>query len=169
MMRLSRWIGWARPPLQGAVELCLPSELGYEKLAMDTVATVARRMGFDGDRIDALRSAIAEAVTNAIEHGNRGVKDALVRVQILPAADRLTIAIRDQGAHRLPKERITRVPNLSRAMDGSDEGWGIWLMRQLVDEVEWTASPSGGNEVRLVVYTRTGEERSGGGAHGVSG
>lgn len=168
MMRLSR-VGRVRPQLQGAVELRLPSQLGYEKLAMDTVTTVAGRMGLSADRINALRSATAEAVTNAIEHGNRGIKDALVRVQIRPAVDRLIITVRDQGATRLSYERTQRVPSLGRALDGSDEGWGMWLMRQLVDEVEWAASPSGGNEVRLVIYTRTGEERSGGGAHGVSG
>jgi serine/threonine-protein kinase RsbW len=168
MMRVNR-IGRVRPHLHGGVELRLPSQLGYEKVAMDTVATVAGRMGFAEERVAALRSAIAEAVTNAIEHGNRGAKDALVRVQIIPDSDRLTVIVRDQGGNRLAPGRVLKEPSLLRAMDGSDEGWGMWLIRQLVDEATWSASPRGGNEVRLVLYTRTGTERPGGGVHGVSG
>ncbi len=168
MMRLSRIVR-VRSHLQGGVELRLPSQLGYEKVAMDTVETVARRMGFVDERVAALCTAIGEAITNAVEHGNRGRKDALVRVQILPGSDRLTIIVRDQGSRRLSPGRVLKEPNLLRAMDGSDEGWGMWMIRQLVDEAAWSVSPSGGNEVRLVLYTWTGADRPGGGAHGVSG
>jgi serine/threonine-protein kinase RsbW len=168
MMRLSR-AGRVRPQLKDGFELRLPSQLGYEKVAMDTVATAASRMNFAAERISSLRSAIAEAVTNAIEHGNYGIKNALVCVQIVPSSDRLTVVIRDQGGRRLPLERTHAVPSLTRAMSGSDEGWGMWLIRQLVDEAEWRVSPSGGNEVRLVLYTRPASDGPGGGGHGVSG
>ena len=53
------------------MKICLPSELGYEKFAMLAVATVAKQMGFEAKRIDDLKTAVAEAVTNAIEHGNQ--------------------------------------------------------------------------------------------------
>ena len=54
-------------PVERIIELRLPSRLGYEKVAMDTASSLARRMGFGGDRVEALRTAIAEAVTNAID------------------------------------------------------------------------------------------------------
>jgi serine/threonine-protein kinase RsbW len=151
MMRLSR-VGRVRPKQQDAIELRLPNQLGYEKVAMDTVATVAGRMGFGHERICNLRTAIAEAVTNAIEHGNRGIKNALVHIQITPRADSLTITVRDEGGSRLNRELVRHEPDLRRAMDGSEEGWGLWLIRQLVDEAEWAVAPGGGNEVRLVLY-----------------
>ena len=53
------------------VEVRLPSRLGYEKVAMSTAASVAKLMGFREDRIEDLKTAIAEACINAIEHGNR--------------------------------------------------------------------------------------------------
>ena len=53
-------------PVERVVELHLPSRLGYEKVAMDAAASLARRMGFSADRVDALRTALAEAITNAI-------------------------------------------------------------------------------------------------------
>src|SRR5436853_6376725 len=53
------------------IELRLPSRLGYEKVAMDTASSLARRMAFDSARIEALGTAVSDAVTNAIEHGNQ--------------------------------------------------------------------------------------------------
>src|SRR5215831_16742996 len=56
---------------RSSIELRLPSRLGFEKVAMNTAASVARLMGFADDRIEDLKTAIAEACINAMEHGNR--------------------------------------------------------------------------------------------------
>ncbi len=53
------------------VEVRLPSRLGYEKVAMSTAAAVAKLMGFREDRVEDLKTAVAEACINAMEHGNR--------------------------------------------------------------------------------------------------
>ena len=53
------------------VEVRLPSRMGYEKVAMSTASAVAKLMGFREDRIEDLKTAVAEACINAIEHGNR--------------------------------------------------------------------------------------------------
>ena len=53
-----------------SVEVRLPSQLGYEKVAMSTAAAVAKLMGFREDRVEDLKTAVAEACINAIEHGN---------------------------------------------------------------------------------------------------
>ena len=55
---------------------------------MDTASSLARRMGFGGDRVEALRTAIAEAVTNAIEHGNE--HDSDMRVLVMLTAGRMS-------------------------------------------------------------------------------
>ena len=47
------------------------SRMGYEKVAMSTARPVAKLMGFPEDRIEDLKTAVAEACINAIEHGNR--------------------------------------------------------------------------------------------------
>ena len=41
--------------------LSLPSKLGHEKVAMSTAASVAKLMGFSEDRIEDLKTAVAEA------------------------------------------------------------------------------------------------------------
>ena len=52
-------------------QLHLPSTLGCEKVAMDFAASVAKSMNFPADRVEDLKTAVAEACTNAIEHGNK--------------------------------------------------------------------------------------------------
>jgi len=56
---------------QTTVEVRLPSRMGFEKVAMSTASAVAKLMGFPEDRVEDLKTAVAEACINAIEHGNR--------------------------------------------------------------------------------------------------
>ena len=66
------------------VELRVPSRMGYEKVAMGTAASVAKLMGFPDDRIEDLKTAIAEACLNAIEHGNQLNENLCVGVTLGP-------------------------------------------------------------------------------------
>jgi serine/threonine-protein kinase RsbW len=135
------------------IELRLPSHLGYEKVAMDAAAALASRMGFARERVEALRTAVSEAVTNAIEHGNQ--KNIAVQVAVLLKARRgeLMVSVADQGLQVLNSERTLVQPNIQDALDGSQRGgWGIWLIRELVDEVEFRTAPSGGNQVCMMIY-----------------
>ena len=56
--------------IRHTVELKIPSELGYEKVAMAAAGSVAKKMGFTADRVDDLKTAVSEACINAIEHGH---------------------------------------------------------------------------------------------------
>ena len=101
------------------IELHLPSELGWERTAMDVAESVARRMGFPPDRVEDIKTAVSEATTNAIEHGN--ALDASQRVQIvlIPEGESLEIEVLDgvDGAAS---------GQLACLMDGElVVGWGI--------------------------------------------
>lgn len=135
------------------IELRLPSRLGYEKVAMDTASSLAQRMGFGTDRVDALRTAVSEAVTNAIEHGNQENIAMKVVVLLLARGDELIVSVADQGLRVLSEERTKWAPKIEDAIAGPERGgWGIWLIKELVDEVEFTTAPSGGNQVRMVIH-----------------
>lgn len=133
------------------IELRLPSRLGYEKVAMDTVALVAERLGFTDEQIQGLRTAVSEAVTNAIEHGNHGLRNAEVHVIMTVSSNTLVICVRDQNFHQFDRNYGRERPDINRALSGEDVGWGMWLIRQFVDDVVWTAAPNGGNEVRMML------------------
>jgi serine/threonine-protein kinase RsbW len=140
-------------PPERVIELRLPSRLGYEKIAMDAATSLARRMGFHEDRVNALRTALAEAVTNAIEHGNEQDSAMKVLVMLTVRPDELVVSVADQGRKQLDQSKTSPKPSIEESFTKVDKGgWGIWLIRELVDEVEFTTDPGGGNQVRMVIH-----------------
>src|ERR1700721_3842717 len=81
-----------------AVEVKLPSRLGFEKVAMGTAASVAKLMGFPDDRIEDLKTALAEACINAIEHGNRLDGNLCVGVILSASDEALEVKVMDTGS-----------------------------------------------------------------------
>jgi len=63
------------------IELHIPSVLGFERVAMETAASVAKKIGFTEDRIEDLKTAVSEACLNAIEHGNKKWKNQCMGLQ----------------------------------------------------------------------------------------
>ncbi|MGC2209021.1 MAG: ATP-binding protein [Candidatus Korobacteraceae bacterium] len=132
------------------VQVSLPSELGYEKVAMSTAASVAKLMGFSEDRIDDLKTAVAEACINAIEHGNELNSDLSVGVMLSTSDDQLEVRVLDEGAGlnaAAPK------PDIDLKVSGEQDprGLGMFLIQSLVDEAEWYKGPPGKSYVRLVI------------------
>src|ERR1700761_5491674 len=80
-----------------SVEVRLPSELGFEKVAMSTAAGMAALMGFSQDRIEDLKTAVAEACINAMEHGNHLSETHRVGVELSTTDDELEVRVSDEG------------------------------------------------------------------------
>lgn len=133
-----------------SVEVRLPSELGFEKIAMSTAAGMAALMGFSEDRIEDLKTAVAEACINAIEHGNRFDDTLDVGVVMSSNDDELEIKVIDDGAGM---RSAPATPNIDRKIAGEEEarGMGMFLIQALVDEAEWHKGPPGKSFVRLVI------------------
>jgi serine/threonine-protein kinase RsbW len=135
------------------IELHLPSRLGYEKVAMDTATAMAKRMGFAADRVDSLRTAVSEAVTNAIEHGNQHDSAMKVVVVFTGSDEGLTVDVADQGRKILDHAVTERQPDIHQVLHSDDKGgWGIWLIKELMDEVQFSVAPTGGNKLRMVIH-----------------
>ena len=134
-----------------AVEIRLPSRLGYEKVAMGTAASVAKLMGFPEARIEDLKTAVAEACINAIEHGNRLNGKLSVGVILSSSADSLEVKVIDSGSG-IQKEPAK--PDIDRKVSGEEDprGIGMFLIQSLVDEAEWVKGSQGNDSyVRLVI------------------
>ena len=133
------------------VELRVPSRMGYEKVAMGTAASVAKLMGFPDDRIEDLKTTIAEACINAIEHGNHLNENLCVGVTLSAHDDTLEVKVLDDGngISKLPSK-----PDIDRKVHGEEDprGMGMFLIQALVDEAEWVKDSKGrGSYVRLVI------------------
>ena len=133
-----------------SVQVRLPSELGFEKVAMCTAASMAALMGFTEDRIEDLKTAVAEACINAIEHGNRLNNSLSVGVVLSTSADSLEVKVIDDGAG---VNATPHAPDIDRKVHGDEDprGMGMFLIQALVDEAEWYKGPPGKSFVRLVI------------------
>ena len=138
-------------PKTTTVEVRLPTKMGYEKVAMSTASAVAKLMGFPEDRIEDLKTAVAEACINAIEHGNRLNEKLSVGVVLRADNDALEVKVIDDG--RGITTQPAR-PDIDRKMHGEEgpRGMGMFLIQALVDEAEWVAGGDGKSSyVRLLI------------------
>jgi serine/threonine-protein kinase RsbW len=133
------------------VELEIPARPDFLSLARLVITGAANiEPSFSDDRLEDLRIAVSEAVTNAIEaHASSGADERVI-LRCDLAEDRIEVEVIDRGSGFDPE-------NAPTAPDADDpdrllheSGLGIPLMRELVDETEFRASPSG-TVVRLVV------------------
>jgi len=128
-------------------ELSVPSEPGNELLAMERVAEVVRGLGLSEQRLEGLRTAVAEATMNAMEHGNRYRPEVPVVIEVLSSGADLVVRINDQGGSSVP-DPDTEVPELQAKLEGmqTPRGWGLFLIQNMVDEMHTTS-----DEVRHTV------------------
>ena len=80
------------------IEISLPSQMGYERIAIASSAALAKMGGFPAARIEDLKSAVAEACINAMQHGNQWRLESRVVVNMTLSDDRVVISVTDQGS-----------------------------------------------------------------------
>src|ERR687898_1431707 len=121
-------------------ELSVPSEPGNERLAMERVAEVVKELGLSEERLERLKTAVAEATMNAMEHGNRYRPEVPVVIEVLSSGADLSVRINNQGGIRDPAPD-KEVPNLETKLEGlqTPRGWGLFLIRNMVDEMHITS------------------------------
>ena len=130
---------------QRIIEIKLRSELGFEKIPMAAVAITAQKIGFDQERIDNLKMAVGEAVTNAIEHGNQFESELDVHIILTQKEKSLTIKVIDHAKRPIPPLSVEREER------SDNRGWGMPLIKKFMDEVK-TVARSRRNEIEMIAY-----------------
>jgi anti-sigma regulatory factor (Ser/Thr protein kinase) len=117
-------------------KLSVSSEPGNERLAMERVAAVVKDLGLSEQRLERLKTAVAETTMNAIEHGNRYRPEVPVVIEVLTSGADLSVRINNQGGIRDPAPDM-EVPKLEAKLEGlqTSRGWGLFLIRNMVDEI----------------------------------
>jgi serine/threonine-protein kinase RsbW len=133
------------------VELEIPARIDYLSLARLIITGAASvEPNFSDDRIENLRVAVSEACTNAIEaHASKGQQERIL-IRCALAEDRIEVAVTDHGGGFDPDGAVEAPDAEHPDRLQFESGLGIPLMRVLVDETEFQATPSG-TVVRLVV------------------
>ncbi len=127
---------------QTLAEWVIPSEPGNERQAMAHVAEAVKGLHLSQKRLDELKTAVAEATMNAMEHGNHYQPDTPVIVQVLVSASSVAVRISDQGHG--PAVIKAQMPDLEAKLEEmqSPRGWGLFLIEHLVDEMNITSNDS---------------------------
>lgn len=131
---------------EGAVRLVIGSR--FENLAVvhALIEGLARERKLDEDTTQALLYAIIEAGTNAIQHGNVFAEDKSVTFDFQVVEGTLVVQVDDRG-NGFDPAKVGNPTDESSLLE--THGRGIFLMKQLVDDVSFDVRPDHGTTVRL--------------------
>jgi serine/threonine-protein kinase RsbW len=132
----------------GVVRLSIPARAEWVAVARLAVAAVASRQRFSVDEIEDIKLAIAESCTNAIQHGS---PDGVIEIECELRDEELVVSVRDRGVGpRLGTVNEERIGDTGRT-----EELGVFLIRALMDTVEYTSDVRDGTQ--LVMIKRVSE------------
>jgi len=147
-----------KPPISPADEFLIVVPMGEdnELLAANTVEQVVRRMKFDSAAVNQIKTAIVEACINAAEHSHSPDRKIYQRFRV--EDDKLVVTISSRGI--VPTNVGSGNASSSQLENGgaADErrGWGLKLIRTLMDEVEFERVDEG-TSLRMTKYLRNSE------------
>ncbi len=139
------------------VEVNIPSNLIFERVVRASAAEIAEALDFPTDRIEDLKLAISEAVTNAIEHGNEGMPGKLVTIEFRVDQQHLEVHIADQGTGAASVDTSRKVVDEHNLEEGMLRGFGMYLIGALVDDWEVDSSKEG-TSIKLRFYREVKSE-----------
>jgi serine/threonine-protein kinase RsbW len=147
----------ACPAPRRLASFALASVPGSERVALAQVADSVADLNLPPRRLDKLKTAVAEATMNAIEHGNDNRPDLAVDIEVFYSGTEIIVTITDHGGcgPGWADERDgAEIPDLDRKLSGDQgpRGWGLFLIRHMVDGMEVTGAGEH-RTVRLTIRT----------------
>ncbi|HEX9036906.1 MAG TPA: SpoIIE family protein phosphatase [Ktedonobacterales bacterium] len=112
----------------------VPSVPGNERLAISMLETALRETPMSQRRLDRLKTALAEATMNAMEHGAHYHEDMPVTIEVFATPERVMVRVTDRGGAPL-REPATPDLEAKLAQEQTPRGWGLFLIKNLVDEM----------------------------------
>lgn len=134
----------ADPAILREVTLTLPLAPDMEIAASNTATAMAEFMSMSADRIDEVRMAVVEACINAIEHSRAPDRQVHLTYEVLGNGEPqlLRITVRDGGIGFSPDE--IEEPTIEEKLTADRKrGWGLKIIRGLMDEVRIYSSDDG--------------------------
>ncbi|MDI6804480.1 MAG: ATP-binding protein [Bacteroidota bacterium] len=115
------------------------------------VTDAALSSGFDEDTTNRIVLAVDEACTNIIRHAYKNISNKPIEVRIIQNKNKFEVMITDYGKPFDPNS--VKEPDIKDNFKNYKKGgFGIFLMRSLVDEVDFRRDEGQKNIVRLIKY-----------------
>lgn len=111
----------------------------------------ARTSGFDEETVQNIVLAVDEACTNIIRHAYNGNPDGVIDIHVQNVGNALEVQIFDTGK-KFDPSRI-QPPDVQKNVHRQERGgFGLYLMKRLMDEVEFHFAPGAPNTLRMRKY-----------------
>ncbi len=142
----------------GMVTVHMPCEFGYLRIARQNVRDFCARSGLSEFKTAQLEMALDEAVTNIIEHSyghkpdgsSKGsTPDSGIQLILMQFDDRVEVQLVDSGKG-FDYASTNEIAPDSYVDTQRERGLGLYIIRNFVDEAEYTPSESEGNRMRLI-------------------
>ncbi|MFR4438787.1 MAG: anti-sigma F factor [Hungatella sp.] len=118
-----------------------------EEFARVVIAVFASRLNPTLEELDDLKTAVSEAVTNAVIHGYQG-REGIIYIEAAAEEQTLEVVVRDKGIGIADVEKAME-PMYTSDTSGERSGMGFSFMEAFMDEVQVESSPGGGTTVRM--------------------
>jgi len=132
-------------------EIIVPMGEDTELIAAGAVEEIARRHSFEPKAINQIKTALVEACINATEHSLS--PDRRIYQKFAAGDDKIVITISNRGLRLTDKTSEELKPNEGR------RGWGLKLMRTLMDEVK-IEQVDDGTRISMTKYNQPGQREA---------
>lgn len=132
-------------------QISIPSSLDYLKEVDEFVEERLKKIGLSDSELADLAISVTEAATNAIIHGNKGDEQKKVTVTVEIKGSEVILRVKDQGdgfdpgAVPSPVEKDNVLKRVGR---------GIFILRSLMDDVDFKFDYEGGTLVKMVKHLK---------------
>jgi putative Holliday junction resolvase len=128
------------------LEISIPSSIEYLPLVDTVCQAFCAWAGVPHEQADGISMAAVEAATNAMVHGNKCQRSKKTRAVFEKKHCEIVISVIDEGCGFDPRQ----VPDpTDEANLLKESGRGIFIMKQIMDAVEFETSESTGTKVRM--------------------
>jgi len=131
------------------VRLCFSALSRNEAFARFAVTSLLTPLDPTVEELADLRTAVSEAVTNAIIHGYRGREGGMVRLYIkILAGRKVVIRVADDGCG-IEDVELAMKPLYTTDPDGERGGMGFPIMKSFTDRLTVRSAPGKGTVVTM--------------------
>ena len=135
-------------------EMVVPNDTKYLTDVREMVSSVLSHSSINGKAQNMIVLAVDEAIANIMEHATDNKLDSDIKIELCVKSDseKFEIIIRDSGK-RFDPTGIEGVDMKMQIKSGKKHGLGIFLIRQIMDEINYTYKKDCINELSMIKYT----------------
>jgi len=134
--------------MAGTVVIEFPSDYKFLNIVDLVTAEVVQNLCLNHQAANEVGISVIEACTNAIEHGNKECPDENVRIVYNCTGDRLVIEVCDRGKGFDFRGYLEHIPDPANIQHL--RGRGIYIMKNMMDGLEFEVVPGEGMKVKLM-------------------